>query len=235
MIINTTYRSDEQEIMDDFELTGALLENTLHQLDRINKWLGGNQVTLSGLDKLWRQIPKDQSIRILDLGCGSGDMLRLIAKKAKNEKRKVELIGIDANEFVVEVAINLSKEYDSIQFRKMMIPSPEFDKMSFDIVLSTLFLHHFKDQEIISLLSLVKQKARLGIIVNDLHRNSIAYYLFYLLSRFVRNEMVQKDGLTSILRAFKKKDLLKYSDQIEAKNSSISWKWAFRYQWIIKC
>ncbi len=231
----TKYRSEEEEIMDDFEMTGEVLQNTLHQLDRINKWLGGNRITLSGLDELWAKIPKERTIKIIDLGCGSGDMLRHIARKARRESRKVDLIGIDANEFVIQVAKDLSKDYQEISFRQMMIPSEKFKNMSYDIVLSTLFLHHFKDQEIISLLASIKKKAKFGIVINDLHRNKLAYFLFYIISRFVPNVMVQKDGLTSILRAFKKRDLKKYSQEINAESSSISWKWAFRYQWIIKC
>jgi len=234
MIVNTDIRSEAEEIMDDFEMTGDLLKSTLHHLDRINKWLGGNQVTLSGIDQLWKDHPKEKTITIVDLGCGSGDMLRLIAKKAKRENRKVKLIGIDANNFVIQVAKDQSTLYDEISYQQMMIPSDQFNKLSYDIVLSTLFLHHFTDQEIISLLDLLKKKAKLGIIINDLHRNSMAYGLFYLLSRFVPNEMVQKDGLTSILRAFKRKDLKYYSKEIGLVQSQIKWKWAFRYQWIIK-
>jgi hypothetical protein len=45
--------------------------------------------------------------------------------------------------------------------------------------------------------------------------------------------MIREDGLTSILRAFKKKDLENISKQIKV-YFSIQWKWAFRYLWILK-
>ena len=78
--VNTSYRTDQEEIMDDFSLTGDILDNTLETLASINKWLGGNQVTLSGLQIMLNQQPKDKAITIVDLGCGGGDMLRLIAE-----------------------------------------------------------------------------------------------------------------------------------------------------------
>jgi hypothetical protein len=99
--------------------------------------------------------------------------------------------------------------------------------------LTTLFLHHFKENELVNLLSQIRQKTSLGIVVNDLHRHPIAYYLFKLLSLVIKNEMVKQDGLTSILRGFKKEELEEISEKIKVK-SQIQWKWAFRYQWIIQ-
>ena len=100
-------------------------------------------------------------------------------------------------------------------------------------MLTTLFLHHFKEGELVRLLSQVRKKTSIGIVVNDLHRHPLAYYLFKLLSLTIKNEMVKQDGLTSILRGFKKEELEEISKQLKA-NSTIHWKWAFRYQWIIE-
>ena len=45
--------------------------------------------------------------------------------------------------------------------------------------------------------------------------------------------MTREDGLTSILKAFKRKDLERFSNKIKYK-STLTWRWAFRYLWIIK-
>jgi hypothetical protein len=45
--------------------------------------------------------------------------------------------------------------------------------------------------------------------------------------------MIIEDGLTSVLRGFKRVDLERISDKINVK-PNISWKWAFRYLWILK-
>ena len=99
--------------------------------------------------------------------------------------------------------------------------------------MATLFLHHFKEHEIVRLLNSLRQRVTLGIVVNDLHRHQAAYYLFKMLGIFMKNKMIKEDGLTSILRGFKKGELEKISLQLKA-TSHISWKWAFRYQWIIE-
>jgi len=79
-MIDTTSRTDEREIMDDFTLEGKALRTNLDILASINKWLGGNQVSLNGIQKLIKKLPRDQKLVIVDLGCGNGDMLRRISQ-----------------------------------------------------------------------------------------------------------------------------------------------------------
>ena len=88
MFINTKYRSTRQEDMDDLSMEGDLLQNTLDQLVLINKRLGGNKATINGLHTLLKAEPKDAAISIVDLGCGSGDILRAVADYGKSGKNK---------------------------------------------------------------------------------------------------------------------------------------------------
>lgn len=232
-LVDTTFRSEESEIMDDFSLEGKLFRDTLDKLETINRTLGGNVVTINGVKKLIKDQPKDKTITIVDLGCGHGDILRDLAKLGRRNGHSFKLIGIDANQDAVDYAHELSHEYPELSFKAIDIFSTAFQDLEYDIVLCTLFAHHFKDQELKELLQSLLNRASLGIVINDLHRNKIAYYLFKLIGLFVKNRMVREDGLTSILRAFKRKDLENISKEINAK-ASIQWKWAFRYQWILQ-
>ena len=95
-------------------------------------------------------------------------------------------------------------------------------------------LHHFKNKEIENLLQHFYTNSKIGIVINDLHRSGISYRLFQVVAFvFKLNEMSKQDGLTSILRGFKKKELIDFSEKLEFKKYTIQWKWAFRYQWII--
>ncbi|MBT8271723.1 MAG: methyltransferase domain-containing protein [Bacteroidia bacterium] len=232
LFIDTKYRSSETEIMDDFSMNGELLRDTLNKLGAINKWLGGNSITLNGIAELLRGQSKDRVYTIIDLGCGHGEILRLVADYGRKKGFSFQLIGIDANQDTIEYARELSAAYPELSFKKIDIFSEEFYQMSFDIALSTLFLHHFDEDEIGVLLRNLSNKARLGIVINDLHRNRLAYGLFKLLGLFISNDMIVKDGLTSILRSFKREELETYADKFNL-NSQIRWKWAFRYQWLI--
>lgn len=235
MLINTTYRSDEPEIMDDFSLEGEELRDALDKIARINQLLGGNKLTLSGLKEILFQINKENLITIVDVGCGNGDMLRKIADFGIENGYNFKLVGIDANAFTVNHAVNLSLNYSNISFLCEDIFTLDRNKMDCDVVLCTLTLHHFKDNEIIEILNFFKKCAKLGIVINDLQRSAVAYRLFqFLCVTFRLNAMSREDGLISILRGFKKEELVQFSEQLNFKKYSIHWKWAFRYQWIIK-
>ena len=233
MFIDTTYRSIDSEIMDDFNLKGDVLRDTLDKLGNINKWLGGNRITLKGISNLLKNQPKDKVYHIVDLGCGHGDLLRIIANWGKAHHYNFQLTGIDANLDAVNYAKQLSVNHHNITYRCLDVFSDEFNNICCDIILATLFLHHFKDEEIIKLLEIFQQSTTTGIVINDLQRSKLAYLLFQGLGLFISNKMVKEDGLTSIKRAFKKVELVRFSDQLQL-NSHIKWQWAFRYQWIIK-
>lgn len=232
LFVNTTYRSNKTEIMDDFTMKGELMRDTLDKLGSINKWLGGNRITLDGIAELLKGQPKDKTYTIIDLGCGHGDILRLVADFGRKKGYNFKLIGIDANQDAVDYANELSTKFPELSFENIDIFSEQFEALDFDIALTTLFLHHFKNNEILSLLTKLSKHANLGIVVNDLQRSKIAYGLFKLLGLTISNYMIVQDGLTSILRAFKRKDLEQFSEELNLK-SQIQWKWAFRYQWVI--
>ncbi|MEM9679052.1 MAG: methyltransferase domain-containing protein, partial [Bacteroidota bacterium] len=196
LFVDTTYRSQETELMDDFSMKGDLLRDTLDKLGNINKWLGGNHVTLNGIKSLLKNHPKSKTIHMVDLGCGHGDILRLIADYGRKQGYQFKLVGIDANEDAIAYAKELSVEYPEISYKNQDIFSEAFKTASYDIALATLFLHHFNEKEIVNLLSVLSNSTNLGIVINDLHRHPIAYYLFKLLGVVISNEMIKQDGLT---------------------------------------
>lgn len=231
-ILTTKYRTEEAEIMDDFSLEGEELRDALDKIARINQFLGGNQLTLQGVKKL---INSEEEITIVDVGCGNGDMLRTLADYGNKNNLKLNLIGIDANAFTINYAKEISKDYPNISYKCEDIFSESFAEMSYDIVLCTLTLHHFKNNQIDYLIQLFNKQAKIGIVINDLHRNIIAYRAFQVICFVFRlNKMSKEDGLVSILRGFKKQELIDFSERNNLKKYTINWKWAFRFQWIVK-
>ncbi|PWA05935.1 methyltransferase domain-containing protein [Flavobacterium psychrotolerans] len=234
MFINTKYRTSNPEIMDDFALEGENLRDALDKIAKINQLLGGNQLTLRGVQELIKNKPSLKTFTIVDIGCGNGDMLRSLAEYSKKNNLIFELIGIDANNFTINYARKLSFQYPNISYRCENIFNESFAKLKYDIALCTLTLHHFKDDEIVTIMTIFKKNSNIGIVINDLHRNAIAYRLFQALCFvFQLNLMSRKDGLTSILRGFKKRELMLFSKKLNLVKHKIQWKWAFRYQWII--
>lgn len=233
ILVSTKYRSNEIEIMDDLDYKGPILHDALNKLAKINQWLGGNVVTLNGIKALLKSHDRSKPLTIIDLGCGGGDILRQLSRYGKRKGYKFKLIGLDANKHTIAYAQESSRQYDNIKYKTMDIFSEDFHNLEYDIVLSTLFLHHFKEQELVTFLKPVVEKASLGMVVNDLHRHKLAYYLFKLLSLTIKNQTIVQDGLTSVLRGFKRNELESISKQLNTRYI-IKWKWAFRFQWILK-
>ncbi|TDE27510.1 MULTISPECIES: methyltransferase domain-containing protein [Flavobacterium] len=234
MFLNTKFRTDTLETMDNFAMEGEILRDALDKIAKINQLLGGNLLTLRGVQELTAKISKSKGITIVDVGCGNGDMLRTLAAYGLKNNLNFQLIGVDANNFTINHAQKLSENYPNIRYRCQDIFDKPFEELKYDIVLCTLTLHHFKDSEIIDLLNVFYKNSNVGIVINDLHRSSVAYRLFQALCFVFRlNNVPRQDGLTSILRGFKKEELVRFSEKLNFKKYKIQWKWAFRYQWII--
>lgn len=234
MFIDTDKRTLSAEIMDDFKMEGDELKNSLDEIAQINRLLGGNKVTLNGVAKLLHGYPSGRQLTITDIGCGNGDMLRELAIFGKRNQLHLKLLGIDANNCTISHARALSANYPDISYECIDILDEAFHEIDYDIVICTLTLHHFKNDEILQLIKRFQEKARIGIVINDLQRSGLAYRLFQLFCfAFRLGKMSRVDGLTSILRGFKRKELIELSEKLNIVHYTLSWKWAFRYQWII--
>jgi 2-polyprenyl-3-methyl-5-hydroxy-6-metoxy-1,4-benzoquinol methylase len=161
-------------------------------------------------------------------------MLRTLADYGIKNNFNFKLIGIDANNFTINHAKKLSENYTYISYRCEDVFNKDFTELKYDIILCTLTLHHFKENEILQLMTIFNTNSRVGIVINDLQRSALAYRLFQgLCFVFGLNSMSREDGLVSILRGFKKQELIYFSEKLNLTHYKIQWKWAFRYQWII--
>ncbi|MHA6280451.1 methyltransferase domain-containing protein [Salinimicrobium sp. CAU 1759] len=233
-MVHTGKRSSKKEIMDDLDMQGEELAKTLQDLDKVNKLLGGNKITVKGVEKLLKSCCYRRPVKIIDVGCGNGSILKEVANYGRRTGEQFELLGIDANENAMEIAKKNLSGYPEASFRAMDVFSEEFKTLEADIILCTLTLHHFSNDEIVRLMKLFTEKAGLGVVINDLQRSKRAYYLFQVFCKaFGIREINRKDGLTSILRSFKKKDLEAFGKGLQVSRQEINKKWAFRYQWIL--
>ena len=168
-------RSREKEIMDDLNCSGPVLEQTLRELKTINRWLGGNKVTTQGLTEVVQCFPQEQ-YSVVDLGCGGGDMLAVMQEWAQQKQVSMQLIGADANAHTIALAQQRQLQLQGIRWQVANVFDPIFFEEQVDIATCTLFTHHFTDEELVTLFQGLKQKVRLAIVINDLHRNPLAYY-----------------------------------------------------------
>lgn len=228
-------RSRQPEFMDEADLKGLEMENVLKDLKYVNQHLGGTKISINGIKNLLQNKDKKTVYTIVDVGCGDGEMLRQCELFARKNGYKFNLIGLDFNKQIIEYATALSSKYDNIQFKAIDVFSEDFENLHIDICLCTHFLHHFEDEKVINMVERLYENAKIGVIVNDLNRNPISFFTFKFIRHIIlKTKIAQHDGLVSVARSFRKKELQNYASKIKAKHQSIKWKWAFRYQWILQ-
>jgi 2-polyprenyl-3-methyl-5-hydroxy-6-metoxy-1,4-benzoquinol methylase len=226
-------RSAQIEIMDDLDSSGKIIDVTLSELETINLLLGGNYVTINGISRLLSGKQINQ-VSIADLGCGSGDILKLMRKYFNRKGIAATLTGIDANPNIVAYAKTHTDAKNNIQYEAINIFSPEFKKRKFDIITGTLFFHHFSNEELISFFKDLKEQLTIGFVINDIHRHWFAYHSIKLLTGvFSKSTMVKHDAPVSVMRAFRKKELQYILQEAGIKHYSLRWMWAFRWQVVI--
>jgi SAM-dependent methyltransferase len=232
--MNLTTRATTPELMDDLTLASDELRQNLDELETINTWLGGYQPVLSALARLQARFAAGRPLRLADLGSGGGDTLRHVARWARQRRVPVELIGIDANEFMLSYAAAKSQAYPEITYRQVDIFSPEFAAQDYDVLTASLFCHHFTDAELVDLLRRWHRQAGLAVVINDLHRHPLAYYsIKYLTKLLGGSRLVQNDAPLSVARAFSRQDWVRLLAQAGITHYELRWCWAFRWQVIV--
>jgi ubiquinone/menaquinone biosynthesis C-methylase UbiE len=158
-------------------------------------------------------------------------MLAVMQDWAQQEQVSMQLIGADANAHTIALAQQRQQQLQGIRWQVANVFDPAFFEEQVDIATCTLFTHHFTDEELVALFQGLKQKVRLAIVINDLHRHPLAYYSIKWLTRwFSKSPMVQHDAALSVLRSFKRRDWNSIFAQAGLDQVEIHWRWAFRWQ-----
>jgi len=233
--MNFKERSTLTELMDDPDISDELLIGTLKDIALVNRYLGGNQITVKALKKIIRNHPTKKKWTIVDVGCSDGESLRDIVGYFKKEDVDINFVGLDINARSIEIALSKSEGMANVSFRVQDILEIEEKSFECDVIICTLTMHHFGDGQLLEFLSKFQKLASIAIIINDLQRSKLSYRLFQLFSSiFIKSKVAKYDGKVSIASGFKRKDLESYSKKLALTDYYINWKWAFRYVWVIR-
>ncbi len=165
------------------------------------------------------------------MGCGGGDNLRKISSWINKQKREITFIGIDGNEQSLQYAKSKDR---SINYQKADILNKDFELPFCDVLMSSHFIYHFPDDELVEFLKRATKKVNTAIVFSELQRSSIAYTLFKVFGFLMPfPKMVKQDGLLAIKRSFKRKELEAILKKAGIKDYSLQWKWWFRFILVI--
>ena len=230
-MINLRHRSHQKELMDGNDIPFEAMAQTLKELNIVNTRLGGHAITISGV----RQLIKDkEKVSICEIGCGGGDNLFAIYKYCLKKNIPATFIGIDINPECIAFA---KQQYTQLpcQWICSDYALVNFENDRPDIIFSSLFCHHFTNEELVAMLKWQQQNSWKGFFINDLHRHWLAYYLIkYITKFFSKSYLVKNDACLSVARSFTTEDWNQLFQQAGIKQYTINWRWAFRFLVIFK-
>ena len=227
-------RSYKKELLDQDNIPFPDILRNMEELNTVNHLLGGHRITCAGIQMMMQQRPDRESKEwlICEIGCGNGNNLAAIHKWCIRKGIKASFIGIDINPDCIASAdpgktggqtTFITSDYRTVQF----IRKP-------DIIFSSLFCHHFTDEEMLDQLLWLRANSVLGFFINDLHRHPLAYHsIRFLTGVFSKSYLVRNDAPLSVLRGFSKGDWKRLMTLASIDNYFIKWKWAFRWLVVI--
>lgn len=220
----------EEELLDQPNIPAADLHRNMAELDTINRLLGGHEATLSGLKQLITD--PTRTYTLVDVGCGGGDMLRIIHRWAMKRGLKLRLIGVDVEPHIIDYAQQHTPADLGITF--LVADYRDLPRLNIeaDVLITSLFLHHLFSDEPQQLVADMHRLARVGWVINDLHRHPLAYHSIKWLTRLFSNSyLVKHDAPLSVARGFNKAELQEICRAAGAPTAQVRWIWAFR--WLI--
>lgn len=228
-MIDLSRRRDVPEFMDDPDLPPDTYRRCLTDLASVNRWTLTHRPTLAWLSRATRTFAPGAELRVLDVACGDGDLLRAIHRRASRAGLVPLLAGIDLNPRSAVTAAAATPTGMVIEWRTgdvfdhQPIPPPDF-------IVSSQFAHHLTDERVVAFLQWLDRHARRGWLVADLHRSLLPYYGFPLLAWAMRwHRIVRTDGTASIARSFRRADWLALLRQAGIEGATVRWGVPFRY------
>ena len=216
-----------QELMDS---DGLDLDRHLQALRALSR------VSLLSLTarRTWREVlttieNNSRPFRILDVACGGGDVVVALKQKAEREGVSLEVHGCDKSAVALDYARDLARArgVEAHFFRGDVEESPL--PIGFDLVCSSLFLHHLEDEAVVRLLSQMAFSGR-AILVQDLIRSKTGYALAYGTLRAVsRSQVARVDGVRSVQSSFRIDEVAELAKQAHLAGASIQRCWPQRF------
>ena len=140
-MLNLKNRSTEKELLDGNNIPYLDIIQNMKELNKINFYLGGHQLTINGFKSL---VNNNKKLSIVEIGCGGGDNLKAIKAFCNHNNIEIEMIGIDIN---IDIT-NFAKE----QNKYLKVINSDYKQVKFktkpDIIFSTLFCHHFNESQL---------------------------------------------------------------------------------------
>jgi SAM-dependent methyltransferase len=223
-------RSDAAELMDDPTIRGEELMWALRELRLINWLLRSARPTVEGVAALWAGAGRPRRLSVLDVGAGSGDGCRALLRWAERQDVEIDITLLDIHPDTCAEAERFFAGEPRVRVRQGDLFALEAG--SVDVATAALVLHHFPEPQLGQALQALARAARLGVVVNDLHRSALAWAGIRLGTALLsRNRMIRHDAPLSVARGFRADDFhrLRALPGLER----LTFRWRPLWRWLV--
>lgn len=196
------------EIMDDPGLDAAEHERALRALRRINFLSASPGILWPAIWRLARERDAER-LRVLDIATGSGDVPLALWRKARRVGLKLEILGLDVSRRAIDLARSqVDDATASVRFEQFDVLRDSLPD-GYDVLTTSLFLHHLSDEEAGQLVGKMATAARQMVLISDLRRSRLGWWIAFAASRLLtRSKVLHVDALLSVQAAFTEEELL---------------------------
>jgi SAM-dependent methyltransferase len=209
-------RNLRDELLDLDEAPYEEVRDSLNDVATVNRYLSGYRVLLHHAGKLLKEHRLDRPFTVLDAATGSADQPVALVKLARKLGIPIHVTAIDINAKMLKMAKDEIQEYPEIRLVQCDVLALPFKDEGFDLAVNNLSLHHFTWDNAVAIIKAIYKSARLGFLINDLHRSRIAHAVIFLLTRiFTRNRLTRYDAPVSVMNAFTPSEFRELAMQAE--------------------
>jgi 2-polyprenyl-3-methyl-5-hydroxy-6-metoxy-1,4-benzoquinol methylase len=193
-------RASGPELMDGPGFGHEQVVDTFRLLVPVNRLFGGIQPALNFFQRESQTWDRHRTYRILDAGCGVGDVATSLARWARRSGYRLQIDGMDRHAQIIELGRQRCRAYPEIVLSQQDVL--QLDNVAYDYVHASQFIHHFPDEEIVPLLGHLLAMSQRKVVINDLVRAPLHYLGTWLLTLFTPS-VFRHDARLSIRRGFK--------------------------------
>jgi len=173
----------------------------LADLTRANRAFGGIRSQLAPLRRLL-DVPRGGTIRLLDVGCGGGDIPRAFVGWARRRRVPIQVVVVDKDPEAIRRASARLRPYPEVRLVRADAFHLPFPPRSFDFVTSAMLLHYFSPEDAAAVLSLWATLASRAVLINDIERHWFPCAAIKVLRRFSGSSLFSEASLQTVLRGF---------------------------------
>ena len=219
------------EVMDQPGLETGLHHQALSALRRINSLSRTAGNLWPAISAVATQSPPQQPLTLLDVACGGGDVALRLAQRAQAQRLSLQVSGCDFSPAAIEYATRSTVGLSAAAAPRFFVHDVLAEPLPpADIVTCTLFLHHLDEAQGVLLLQRLATAARRLVLVSDLRRTRLGYWMAHLVGRVLtRSPVVRIDGPLSVAAAWSLPEVDRLAQQAGWQGYQLGGVWPERF------